>query len=89
MIDFFDYNLYYTETHHCWNPMYIMSNRPYCNNIDDKILTHKINKQKKYQIELYEISNDKNKKIHDEEEDFNKLVNELNLSEYYDVLKPN
>lgn len=79
-IDLFDNNLYYCNSKYQWNPMYIMSDRFYCNNIDDKILTIK---RKKNKITFYEISNDINKNIHKNEEDFNELVNNLDINKYF------
>lgn len=79
-IDLFDNNLYYCNSKCDWNPMYIMSDRFYTNHIYDKILTIKrvLNK-----ITFYEINNDINKNIHKNEEDFNELVNNLDINKYF------
>ena len=82
VIDFFDYNLYFTITNHCWNPLYFTCDKPECRTTTNKILTFKItenkvlpNKKFKDYIEFYEIDNEKNKNILKNEEDFSKLVN--------------
>ena len=101
IIDLFDYNIYYTTSEIDWNPMYIMNDRPYINNIREKNLRVKINKlinnfiaplNKKLEeikywekinlIEFFEIDNNTIKEIKSKEEDFNKLVNDLNVKKY-------
>lgn len=80
LIDFFDNNLYLCSTECDWNPMYINNDRHLVKSIPDNILTfERINSN---EIKIYETNNSKNKELIKNEEDFEKLVNNLDISLY-------
>lgn len=82
-IDFFDNRLYYTTSEHNWNPMYIMIDRPICNNISLKITT--FTRKNNTEIEFYEINNDENIQQKKEEENFEEIKNLVEITDFLKV----
>tara|TARA_B100000035_G_C21031412_1_gene568713 strand:- start:2635 stop:3612 length:978 start_codon:yes stop_codon:yes gene_type:complete len=80
LIDFFDNNLYLCSTECDWNPMYLNNDRHVVKSTPNNILTfQRINSN---EIKIYEINNSKNKELLKNEEDFEKIVNDLDISLY-------